>query len=786
MTSELIVLEGCAPVPLAGYLKALGVFRLVAEQKDPDARGFWRDERFVLKTRLSREELVGFFLNEFHPTPVISPWNGGSGFYFQEGKTKEKDPATGKRIKTGVRDQATEATRVLDNILSSKTERLRAYREAIESAKVRLTVRNFNAAPGDDDKAKLIRELRSEAPDATAAWIDASSTVTQRDVVFPPLLGSGGNDGNLDFSTTIIQAIISLIDLQSGAPSAEANSLLTASLFAEVTQTGGGTAISQFAPSAIGAPNSSVGFGGASSGIAWDVIFGFEGTLVMSTALARRIGAEGDGAASFPFMIARRGVFGAGAGNVAPADENARGEFWAPLWRRPATLGELTTLFREGRAVVDRKIANDALDFAQALGRLGVDRGVEQFERYAFEQRYGNMHLGVPLGRWRVERNANADLVAEITASGWLDRARAAVRGKGAPASMLALGRRLDDALFRLAGDKSSDAVQEALMAIGALVVETGRRPKLRESLPPPPRLSSDWSKTADDGSHEFALAAALASLDASTVDDGFRLPFRRHLAPLSVSKAREAWDDTTEAHALAVWTGRDLIRDMGRVHERRLIEAQRREFLRNGKPEFPLRGWKRAPLAAVASFIANRRTDDHIGALAAGLAWAGQFSRTATEMATDETMTSDAWRNAKAASTKERSDDEAPWPPLVYAALKPLFDPKGVAAPRPPGKATRQYGKDDTRARKIVNPLPLLRLLQAGRPIDEVVIAAYRIARGAGLTVPFPADKLTSAAVPARLAAALILPIRDSDMERLAWRAYPDSKQDEENSDAA
>lgn len=780
MTSELIVLEGCAPVPLAGYLKALGVFRLVAEQKDPDARGFWRDERFVLKTRLSREELVGFFLNEFHPTPVISPWNGGSGFYFQEGKTKEKDPATGKRIKTGVRDQATEATRVLDNILSSKTERLRAYREAIESAKVRLTVRNFNAAPGDDDKAKLIRELRSEAPDATAAWIDASSTVTQRDVVFPPLLGSGGNDGNLDFSTTIIQAIISLIDLQSGAPSAEANSLLTASLFAEVTQTGGGTAISQFAPSAIGAPNSSVGFGGASSGIAWDVIFGFEGALVMSTALARRIGAEGDGAASFPFMIARRGVFGAGAGNVAPADENARGEFWAPLWRRPATLGELTTLFREGRAVVDRKIANDALDFAQALGRLGVDRGVEQFERYAFEQRYGNMHLGVPLGRWRVERNANADLVAEITASGWLDRARAAVRGKGAPASMLALGRRLDDALFRLAGDKSSDAVQEALMAIGALVVETGRRPKLRESLPPPPRLSSDWSKTADDGSHEFALAAALASLDAPTAEEKFRLPFRRHLAPMNVvsknGRDKDQWDETTEAHALAVWTGRDLIRDMGRVLERRLIEAQRREFLRNGKPEFPLHGWRSAPLSAVAAFLEgraeNRRADDRIAALATGLAWTHS--------------------SAPASASPEHETAL----PFAYAVLKPLFDPKGVAKPRPP--KSRAHGADDKRDRKPVDPLPLARLLHAGR-IEDAVLAAHRIARGAGLSGPFEsalrdAHRLPSSALtPARdakaaerLTAALILPIRDSDMERVAWRAYPDSKQDEENSDAA
>lgn len=752
------VLEGCAPVPLVGYLKALGIFRLVAEQKDADARGFWRNERFVLKARLSKDELVGFFLNKFCPTPVISPWNGGSGFYFQEGKTKEKDPATGKRIKTGVRDQPTEATRVLDNILHSKAERLRAYREAIESAKARLRSRNLNAAPGDDEKAALIRQLRSEAPDATVAWIDASSTVTQLDVVFPPLLGSGGNDGNSDYSTTGIQAIKSLIDLDSGAPLAATEALLAASLFTDIAQASGGTAISQFAPSAIDAPNSAVGFGGASSGNAWDAIFSIEGALVMSTALARRIDAEGEGAASFPFMIARRGVFGAGAGNVAPADENARGEFWAPLWSRPASLGELAALFREGRAVVDRKIANDALDFAQALGRLGVDRGVDQFERYAFEQRYGNMHLGVPLGRRNVTRNPNADLIAEITASGWLSRARSAVRGKGVPAGMLVLGRGLDDELFRLAEDASSEAVQKALIAIGALAFETGRRPKLRESLPPP-FLSAEWTKRADDGSHEFALAVALANLDstAASGEHGFRLPFRRHLAPMNVVTKkdrvedrwydiRDQWDDTTEAHALAVWTGRNPVRDMSHVLERRLIEAQRREFLRDKKPELPLHGCRAAPLSAVAMFLEGRTDDDRIAALAAGLAWA----------------------RTSASTSESRTREDAL--PFAYAALKPLFTHSGI---------------ENETGRRLVDPLPLVRLLRAGRG-DEAAGLAQRMARGAGLPTPFARRSQIVAPMSERLAAALLLPLAPMAVERLIARAYPEMNPEGKNTDAA
>ena len=75
---------GCSPAPLAGYLKALGILRLVGEQADPQARGWWDGERFLLLTVLSREELEAFFLERYEPTPLVSPWNKGSGFFNAE------------------------------------------------------------------------------------------------------------------------------------------------------------------------------------------------------------------------------------------------------------------------------------------------------------------------------------------------------------------------------------------------------------------------------------------------------------------------------------------------------------------------------------------------------------------------------------------------------------------------------------------------------------------------------------------------------------------------------
>ena len=53
----------------------------MSEQKDPAAKGHWKDDVFHLVTNLDREALGRFFLEEYTPSPIVAPWNGGSGFY---------------------------------------------------------------------------------------------------------------------------------------------------------------------------------------------------------------------------------------------------------------------------------------------------------------------------------------------------------------------------------------------------------------------------------------------------------------------------------------------------------------------------------------------------------------------------------------------------------------------------------------------------------------------------------------------------------------------------------
>ena len=79
-------LGGCTLEPLGSYLKALSVLRLVSEQADGSARGWWDGGSFCVETELDEGGLVAFFLERYTPTPILSPWNGGSGFYPKDRK----------------------------------------------------------------------------------------------------------------------------------------------------------------------------------------------------------------------------------------------------------------------------------------------------------------------------------------------------------------------------------------------------------------------------------------------------------------------------------------------------------------------------------------------------------------------------------------------------------------------------------------------------------------------------------------------------------------------------
>ncbi len=160
-------LRGCTPVPLAQYLKALGVLRLVAEQADADALGHWSDDGFVLESRLDRAALLDFFLHDYRPTPVIAPWNGGSGFY-------PKDNTTG-----------------IAAIEAASAARLQPYADTIRLTRAQLAAAGVGSeSPKEEAKAALLARLRATLPDAALRWLDAAVVLGDGSLRYPPLRNS--------------------------------------------------------------------------------------------------------------------------------------------------------------------------------------------------------------------------------------------------------------------------------------------------------------------------------------------------------------------------------------------------------------------------------------------------------------------------------------------------------------------------------------------------------------------------------------------------------------------
>lgn len=699
---------GCRPVPLAAYLKALGVLRLIAEQADPDARGAWSGDTFVLESRLDRDDIRDFFLHRYEPTPILAPWNGGSGFY------PEKDNTEG-----------------IDAITGGSAARLAPLRETIEAMCACLADLGLTEKPSNDaQKELLLKTLRSKLPERALTWMDAAVALTDDGPKYPPLLGTGGNDGRLEFANNFMQRVVDVIDAASGEPSADAPALLDDALFAAPVPALASNAIGQFAPGSAGGPNASTGFSGNARINPWDFVLMLEGAVLFAAAATRRLESTGRGQLSYPFTVRPTG---AGSGGAALSDEaNARAETWVPLWNQPARLSELRALLGEGRVVVGRRVARDGLDFVRAIAQLGVARGVSQFQRYSFMMRSGRTYLATPLNRVVVRRNPTADLIDQLHRGRWLDRFRGLARRTDAPARLKSCGRRLDGAIFALASGRSGDSqtVQDVLIALGQAQRYLATSPSVRERCPPVPLLGAKWVREASDPTAEFHLAVALAGIHARRPrqgrrDDEVLLPFGAHLAPIG-AEHRGRW---TDDHHRVVWGHASLARNITAVFERRFLEADRLDL-----PDLPLAGWTGAPLAAVSAWMSGGVDAERISALLPGLALA---------------------RTPRLPDTSESA--EAPVP-AAFGVLKPLFTTRAQL------QSLGVIGSAGTGSFQ----LRLLRLLAADE-LDSAIALAVRRLRADRLA---PVARPSSIGVDASLLTpALMVPLSDYALRRTIRR---------------
>lgn len=666
-------LMGCAYQPLAAYLKALAVLRLVSQQ-DSAARGYWNEQYFVLDSCFDADGLVAFFLEKYKPTPALAPWNGGSGFY-------PKDRKIG-----------------IQAILGTIDARFAAYRSDLERAAAIVAEVGDKGDKKVEDarRTEILRRCRNELSDECVEWLDAAVAIgSDESRAFAPILGTGGNEGRLDYTNNFMENLSNLLI----APDKKlpVRELLRNALFGESCAGLQPIPVGQYDPGRAGGFNQGEKIEAGSVANPWNAVLTLEGAAAWAGGIYRKQGVAYRSFLCSPFTVEASRV---GYGSVASNDD-ARAEIWTPLWHKPARLAEIEALLREGRASVDGRTAKDGLEFAEAAGTLGVDRGIHAFVRYSLLKRRGDSYIALPVGKFTVGYRSNADLVRQITP--FVQAAERAAKGPSGevPSSWPPLVRAMKEAMLQVLQRDQQDLLIEVLAAFGAMhkwLLLRLRKANWRAL------LSEDWIKAVWDARPEVRIAAALAGLRHKPAND--------HEAP----NAGPLIDNLAPDGAHACWAGRDL--------PARMLATLRRRTLDGGQSDLsPFTSKLLAKPEDVTAFLEGRLNDDLIEDLCFAFVRA---------------------KLPDGLSTQGPPEELRRWP--SYCVLKQFFAWQTHPTPNAP--------KDDPRCRP---DLQITGLLLGGRLAQAVDIAIRRL-RIAGLQPSIQSGKDSEES--ARLGGALLIPV--------------------------
>ena len=716
--SHVLELRGCAPEPLMAYLKALGIFRLVAEQKkDADARAWWQNDTFMLRSALDREALVKFFLEEYRPTPIVSPWNGGSGFY----------PKGSKSAKEAV-----------DEIRTTNSDRLENYRQTIELSRRVLKTIGVVDKPSESEKLTILAKCRNQWPDSSMRWLDAVYVLSSLGREFMPLLGTGANDGNMEFSVNFIRNLMpSLTGEEIGKkpprgtdPDERREGWLGLSILNCGDAVLAKRAVGQFHPGGVGGANATTGFQADSLINPWDFVLMMEGALLFAGAAARRLSSQASSKAVFPFTAVDGSAAGYGTSADSEYGKKFKAEFWAPLWDSSINLAELVHFLSEGRAQVGRGQGTSGTDFARAVAGLGIERGISQFQRFGFIERNGQSDLATPLGRFYVqsdkETTERANVLFDLDT--WMQSLRGQARDNASLGTVL---RQVEGAIIEFCQRGGAHDLQDVLIAVGRAerwISRSGLRETVR-----PVNLSWEWSrdsydKFSDDAS-SFRLARAMSSILRQVKGQHTVGAIRENVEPVDTSKGT-SWKEGSKSF---VWTASGPLINILTVLERRCLEGRMKSF---DYP--PLASAYSAWLDDVVAFLNGEVDIQRVADLALPLSFVTQRSHV----------------------------EEYPQPqrffelPAAYAVMKLTLLPGKFVCP--------EFGVDGKGIGIAMEP-SMLAMLRAGRVTDAYRVA-YRRLKASGLRPlseePGIADRSDQGR---RLAAALLFPLDESSYKTLA-----------------
>lgn len=615
-------LYGCQTEPLSSYLKALGIFKILSEQKDEEVMCKWENNHLVIKTKCEQDELIRFFSEEYSPSPIMSPWNGGSGFYPNDSEAKENinkilnlgdkrfcdfistykliketlgksfpeifgSPLTledliEKFTEKGKNKEIEKIKKLKGKIITELENSDKIDKESIETlsavgnSKLKSEIKeigklnnDFYQIMRDEYKSKIVTKLRDTINERYLEWIDASILVNaEGKPVFPPLSGSGGNEGRLDYSSLFIASLTKVFVNKTNS----STKLLRNSLFGDLTDKLQESAVGKFDPGKAGGFNQGNEIETKIVKInPWDIILMMEGILIWSNSIGRR-NAVRETKIVTPFTVSYS-PYGYESSNVSDFKKSL--EIWAPIWNNYAYADELKSLFKEGRVALRGKVVKKGLDFFQAINSLGVDRGITGFLRYCFLVRRGQSYIALPSGLHRVKYSKYVNLIEDLDfVYRTFEQNLKVIQGTGKtlPQIYESIKRNMYESTYDLLNNGNPLTAVRLLRAIGRAEMSFSRvrgkyENKGGQKLRPLFGLSTNWINKSDDKSSEFRIALSLSSIGRTEKVGSFR----SNIEGTSLQDDRK-WDDNIGQFS---WTGANLTEKLINTLIKRLTEAQ-------------------------------------------------------------------------------------------------------------------------------------------------------------------------------------------------------------------
>jgi CRISPR-associated protein Csx17 len=511
---------------LLTYMAGLGLTRVVAEQADSRVRTWWSGDVLHMDTALG--DVGSFLVDEYHPVPAFSPWNGGSGF--------------------GDKDKTSRVA--LEKLAGVDADRLEAFTKSYRI--VGDVLARVRDVPEKEHKQRLVIELRNRLPEEALTWLDAVVVDGGDRLLFPGVYGTGGNDGRLEFSSNFHQRLFNVLP-ELGAKRAESMAWVSDALSGAAQHPLKVAPAGQFDLQGASSPGTwALSSGDKTLVNPWLYVLMVEACGYLAATLTRAAG-RGPFGASVPFTVAAAAV-----GPTAGSDtEEARGEFWAPMWTTALAHAELRQMFEQARATWAGRTVSSSAGMYAAVKSHGVDSRISAFVRYGLLKRNGLAFSAVLRDRVEVTTRPGIDIAIGVE-----DRMRGFTRGTSGRAK--AQTRRLHDRQMAFVSADDPQVARDHLMDWLAALTEREHAAALSDrevgEITGVPRLprAQDAVEALRPWLEERAEHRLAASLASAYFYDWVGNPRRRQEMSL-----RDAVVGSAPQGGKALWT-RPVVRGFG------------------------------------------------------------------------------------------------------------------------------------------------------------------------------------------------------------------------------